>query len=326
MGLRAVGLAAGPDAKVRLGACSRDGMPYNACHRTLVPAVAQCGQAMRMPDRGWSSGWGGPRTRCHTGSAAPRRDPIQRATVRASGAAAGVASVPGNAARWRARWCRRRPRRGATVHFRQIAQLPYATVRAPMRMGGARDGAVGDSCGAFWQIAQSNLEISTKTLWSTVRRGLAARCARGGSQGPVPWAAVQFVNLDKDPVEQLAVGLAAGRCTRDGTAADAAEHEMRFRAATLCNGGRVSSAGLAESDRDGTAGGCGGARNAISRSYPMQWGAGQRRRVGRVQTGACGPRTTPRTTGDGARRRCGCRCAVGPWMARDLPASEWRNA
>jgi len=43
-----------------------------------------------------------------------------------------------------------------------------------------------------------------------------------------------------------------------------------------------------------------GARNAISRSYPMQRGAGRRRRVGRVQTGTAGRRTW-RTTDWGVR-------------------------
>jgi hypothetical protein len=48
--------------------------------------------------------------------------------------------------------------------------------------------------------------------------GLAAsRRTRGGSQGPVPGRAPQFANLDKDPMECRAVGLAAGRCARGGS-------------------------------------------------------------------------------------------------------------
>ena len=56
-----------------------------------------------------------------------------------------------------------------------------------------------------------------------------------------------------------------GRPSPDRTArlAGAVGHGMRFRAATQCNGERASSAGLAGPDPDGTAGGCGGARNAI---------------------------------------------------------------
>jgi hypothetical protein len=62
-----------------------------------------------------------------------------------------------------------------------------------------------------------------------------------------------------------------------------------------------------DSDRTATAGGCGGARNAISRSDPMHWGAGQwgaghwgagqweAGRKGRVQTGGGGWRLRPGT-------------------------------
>jgi hypothetical protein len=50
--------------------------------------------------------------------------------------------------------------------------------------------------------------------------------------------------------------------------------ECDFHAKTLWSGAWASRAGMVGFGPDGTAGGCGGARNAISRGDPLHWGAG----------------------------------------------------
>jgi hypothetical protein len=77
---------------------------------------------------------------------------------------------------WDARSCWRRLR-GA---FREIAQLPYASVREPLRVGGARGRAGGGSRGAFREIAQ----LPYANVRRPVRvRGVAAGWGRSLGRG-----------------------------------------------------------------------------------------------------------------------------------------------
>jgi hypothetical protein len=142
----------------------------------------------------------------------------------------------------------------------------------------------------------------------------------------------------------------------------ATRRRMRFRAATLCDGERASGAGvgrvragshggrrrrgpecdfaqrpyamgepasragLAGLGLDGTGWRLRRAENAISRSYPMQWGGGQQSRVGRVRTGWHGWRAW-RTTDAISARRCHTEPATGRltrWWSG--PGGSWGKA
>jgi hypothetical protein len=158
--------------------------------------------------------------------------------------------------------------------FRQIAQLPYATVWRPMRAGGVVSVAEGHSA-AFRQIAQ--LPYATRSGpaaggWSGFRPDGAAG-GRGGArnakfvQGPyatwsrpaVPgWPGFRPAGAAggcggrgmrfpcKDPMERRVdqKGRNGRGSARTAGLAGVAEHGMRFRAAALCNGEPGSSAGL----------------------------------------------------------------------------------
>jgi hypothetical protein len=160
----------------------------------------------------------------------------------------------------------RRPPQGQSAEHQGADAAGGGDCRRAAGRAGDDDGASeGIITGRPDDCPLANFQISTKTLWSAVRAacrqpgtpkgrargpspvravqfvnldkdpmerrtvGLAAgRCASGGSAGPVPGRAVQFVNLDKDPMERRAVGLAAGRCASGGSPGPDPGREAQF--------------------------------------------------------------------------------------------------
>jgi hypothetical protein len=102
--------------------------------------------------------------------------------------------------------------------------------------------------------------------------------------------------------------------------------ECNFAQRPYAMGEPASRAGLAGLGLDGTGWRLRRAENAISRSYPMQWGGGQQSRVGRVRTGWHGWRAW-RTTDAISARRCHTEPATGRltrWWSG--PGGSWGKA